>query len=134
MSNSLDDLASYFRIQVDPFLAECESVLGPMTVEDTLRDPATQAADVAAGRSWTQNSKHLPQPPEMKSEAIDCLPKALLAMKQWGWYGTIEASDPRWLQMGQIGEKYGMEWGGRWPVNPPHSRPDPGHFQYHEAA
>ena len=102
-----------------------------MTIEDTDRDPATQAADIAAGRSWTKNSRHLPQPPEQKSEAIDCLPTALLSLKLWGWYGTVETSDPRWLQMGEIGEKHGMEWGGRWPVNPPHSRPDPGHLQFH---
>jgi D-alanyl-D-alanine carboxypeptidase len=130
MGKSLDALASYFRPQVDDFLAECQTVFGEMTIEDTDRDPATQAADIAAGRSWTTHSKHLPQPPEMKSEALDCLPKALLSVKQWGWYGTIENSDPRWLQMGQIGEKHGMEWGGRWANNPPHSRPDPGHFQY----
>jgi hypothetical protein len=131
MGKSLDALASYFRVQVDAFLAECEATFGPMTIEDTDRDPATQAADIAAGRSWTKNSRHLPQPPEQKSEAIDCLPTALLSLKLWGWYGTVETSDPRWLQMGEIGEKHGMEWGGRWPVNPPHSRPDPGHLQFH---
>jgi len=130
MGKELSALASYFRPQVDSFLADCEAAGLPLTIEDTDRDLDTQAADIAAGRSWTTHSKHLPQPPEMKSEAIDCVPTALLSVKQWGWYGTIKTSDPRWLQMGEIGEKNGMEWGGRWPVNPPHSRPDPGHFQY----
>jgi len=130
MGKSLDELASYFRPQVDAFLAECETVFGPMTIEDTGRDPVTQAADIAAGRSWTTHSKHLPQPPEMKSEAIDCLPRALLSVPYWGWNGTLENSDPRWLQMGLIGEALGLKWGGRFPLNPPHSRPDPGHWEY----
>jgi len=121
MGKSLDALASYMKALAILLLERCAVAGIPLTVEDTDRDEATQAADVAAGRSWTTHSKHLPQPSEMKSEAIDCVPTALLIVKQWGWYGTIETSDPRWLQ---------MEWGGRWPVNPPHSRPDPGHFQY----
>lgn len=129
MGKSLESLASYMEPLAQDLLNQCYAAGIPLTVEDTDRDPATQAADIAAGRSWTTHSKHLPQPPEMKSEAIDCVPTALLSVKQWGWYGTIENSDPRWLQMGQIGETIGLEWGGRWP-NTAHSRSDPGHFQY----
>lgn len=130
MGKDLSELASYVQPLCIQFEADCEAAGIPVTREDTGRDPATQQANIAAGRSWTLNSKHLPQPPEMKSEAFDEVPKVLAAMKQWGWYGTVESSDPRWLQMGEIGERLGLEWGGRWPNNPPHSRPDPGHFQY----
>ena len=32
--------------------------------------------------------------------------------------------DPRWLELGQCGEVFGLEWGGRW-----HMFPDRPHFQ-----
>jgi D-alanyl-D-alanine carboxypeptidase len=134
MGKSLDELASYMRVLAEELLARCVIAGLPLTVEDTGRDQATQEANLAAGRSWTLNSKHLPQPPENLSEAIDTVPTALLSVKYWGWHGTIDNSDPRWLQMGEIGEGLGLRWGGRWPVNPPHSRPDPGHFQYQRPA
>jgi D-alanyl-D-alanine carboxypeptidase len=129
MGRSLEELDSLTEPMAQDLLDQCYAAGIPLTVEDTGRDPETQDADIAAGRSWTKNSLHLPQPPEGKARAIDCVPTALLAQKQWGWYGTIENSDPRWKLMGEIGEGIGFEWGGRWPNNPPHSRPDPGHFQ-----
>jgi hypothetical protein len=130
MGNSIDELASYVQPLCLQFIADCQMAGDPVTIEDTGRDYATQQADIAAGRSWTKNSKHLPQPPEMKSEAFDAVPRSLAILKQWGWYGAIESSDPRWLAMGERGEALGLEWGGRWHNNPPHSRPDPGHFQF----
>lgn len=36
-----------------------------------------------------------------------------------------ELGDPRWLQIGELGEKVGLEWGGRW-SKPKRDRP---HFQ-----
>jgi hypothetical protein len=133
MGKDLSELTSYMEPVAIQFIADCEAANLPVTIEDTGRDPATQQANIEAGRSWTLNSKHLPQPPEMRSEAFDAVPKALAVLKYWGWNGTLETSDPRWLQMGEIGENLGLEWGGRWPVNPPHSRPDPGHFQWKPA-
>jgi hypothetical protein len=130
MGKEISELASYVQPVCTQFLADCEAADLPVTIEDTGRDEATQQQNIQAGRSWTLKSKHLPQPPEMKSEAFDAVPKALAVLKFWGWQGTIENSDPRWLQMGVIGEKLGLEWGGRWPNNPPHSKSDPGHFQW----
>jgi hypothetical protein len=119
MGKSLDELASYFRPQVDAFLGECESEGILLTVIDTGRTLTEQDQKLAQGVSWTQNSKHLPQPPEGKSEAIDVCPTAYLTIKNWNPTG------PLWSKVGIIGEKYGMFWGGHWS-----SHPDPGHFQY----
>jgi D-alanyl-D-alanine carboxypeptidase len=135
VGKDISEMASYLQPLYLQFKADCAAAGLPGTTEDIGRTPAEQQADLAAGRSWTAESKHLPQPPEWKSEAFDEVPKALVVLKFWGWYGTIESSNPLWLKMGEIGEKLGLEWGGRWPVRvaplpPPHSRPDPGHFQW----
>lgn len=131
MGKEISELASYMQPLCVQFINLCQAAGLPVTIEDTGRDEAQQQENLKAGRSWTQNSRHLPQPPEGKSEAFDAVPKVLLSDKYWGWHGTLENSDPRWLQMGQIGEELGLRWGGRWPNNPPHSKPDPGHFQWH---
>jgi len=128
--SDINELASYVQPLYLKFKANCQAAGLPTRTEDIGRTVEQQAANITAGRSWTARSKHLPQPPENKSEAWDEVPTDLLTDKFWGWHGTIEASDPRWLQMGQIGEALGLRWGGRWPVNPPHSRPDPGHFEF----
>lgn len=134
MGKSLQELASYMVPLAQQLLDQCAAAGLPLTIEDTGRDEATQTINIAAGRSWTPHSRHLPQPPEMKSEAIDCVPTALLTVKYWGWHGSLENSDPLWRRMGEIGESIGLHWGGRWPTDPPHSRTDPGHFQFHHPA
>lgn len=130
MGKGIEELASYLQPLFTSFIEECAKAGLPVVIEDTGRDLGTQQANLLAGRSWTLNSKHLPQPPEMKSEAFDAVPRALLSVKYWGWHGSLDNSDPLWLKMGVIGEGLGLKWGGRWSNNPPHSRPDPGHFQY----
>jgi|SRR5579864_1977427 len=123
MGNSLDALASYFRPQVDDFLGRADAAGLDLVVVDTDRTPVEQVQKVILGVSWTQNSKHLPQPPEGKSEAIDVAPQAYLAMKNWNPGGEF------WAQIGALGEACGMFWGGRWQTHP-----DPGHFQYQAPA
>src|SRR5216684_847525 len=126
MGKSLDALASYFRPQVDEFLGACEAAGILLTVIDTDRTPAEQQQKLADGVSWITHSKHLPQPPEGKSEAIDVCPTVYLTMKGWNPGG------PLWAQIGAIGERLGMFWGGRWThING--GRGDPGHFQYVQA-
>lgn len=119
MGKSLDTLASYFRPRVDDFLGRCEAEGIPLTVIDTDRTEDEQSLKLAQGVSWTHNSKHLPQPPEGKAEAIDVCPTVYLTMKGWN------PSGPLWSQVGAIGEACGMAWGGHWA-----SHPDPGHFQH----
>jgi hypothetical protein len=96
-------------------------------VEDTGRTEAEQEQKIAQGVSWTSRSKHLPQPPEGKSEAIDIVPRACIKLKYWGWNGTVENSHPHWGKLIEIGESLGLTCG----VHFPH--PDPGHFQYKHA-
>lgn len=119
MGNSLDALASYFRPQVDDFLARCQAAGIDLAIIDTDRTPTEQQMKLAQGVSWTEHSKHLPQAPEGKSEAIDVCPKEYLTMKLWNPTG------PLWAQIGAIGEACGMFWGGRWETHT-----DVGHLQY----
>lgn len=124
MGKSLDELASYVRPLVEKLLERAtDAGLYPI-IEDTGRTPAEQVEKLSTGVSWTSKSKHLPQPPEMKSEAIDIVPKVCIGLKYWGWNSTIEDSHPFWGKLIAIGESIGLRSG----VHFPH--PDPGHFEY----
>ncbi|ASV84685.1 D-alanyl-D-alanine carboxypeptidase family protein [Ochrobactrum quorumnocens] len=47
--------------------------------------------------------------------AFDVVPGALLGTKNWS------PEDARWSQLGQLGAKHGLEWGGNWKfVDKPH--------------
>jgi peptidoglycan L-alanyl-D-glutamate endopeptidase CwlK len=100
-----------------------------ITVVETLRDLCTQMAYYSRGRmlgsqdvkamykaaglwnitdedadkviTWTLQSKHI------KGEAIDIAP--MRGGRIW-W----AAPESVWTRMGEIGEKYGLNWGGRW--------------------
>ena len=122
MGNSLQELASYMQPLAVALINKCQLAGVPVAVIDTGRNAAEQVQKLAQGVSWTRNSRHEPQPPEMKSEAIDVCPKVYLSMKGWNPGG------PLWKVIGAIGEDLGLEWGGRFPINPPYG--DPGHFQW----
>jgi D-alanyl-D-alanine carboxypeptidase len=124
MGKSLDELASYMRPLVDELLDKATNAGLYPIIEDTGRSEEEQEIKLAQGVSWTHRSKHLPQPPENKSEAIDIVPKACISLKYWGWNGTIENSAPQWGLLIKIGENLGLRSG----VHFPH--PDPGHFEY----
>ena len=130
MGKDLSELASYMIPLATKLLGAAVAAGLDPVIEDTGRTPAEQQVKLAQNVSWTAHSKHLPQPPEGKSEAIDIVPRALMSVKYWGWNGTPANSDPRWLQLGTIGESLGLRWGGRFT----HVPGDPGHFEYiHEA-
>lgn len=124
MGKSLDELASYMKPLAEQLLKEAFAAGLDPVIEDTGRTPAEQLTKVATGVSWTQNSKHLPQPPEWKSEAIDIVPKACIPLKYWGWHGKVENSHPFWRALIDIGTHIGLHSGVGFP------KPDPGHFQY----
>lgn len=124
MGKDLSELASYFRPLVEQLLAQAKAKGLDPVIEDTGRAPAEQSVKVATGVSWTYKSRHLPQPPEGKSEAVDVVPRACMKLKYWGWNGTIENSHPDWGELIEIGESLGLRSG----VHFPH--PDPGHFEY----
>lgn len=129
MGRDLNELTSYMQPLCEQFLALAASSGIPCVIEDTGRTEAQQQADLSAHRSWTSHSKHLPQPPEMKSEAFDAVPQAILD----GGRKDYDPESPLWAQIGAIGKKLGLKWGGDFKVF--HNgkwipRPDPGHFQY----
>ena len=124
MGKDLSELASYMLPLVQQLLDEATSAELDPVVVDTGRTPSEQEEKLASGVSWTKMSKHLPQPPEGKSEAVDIVPRICMSLKFWGWNGTIENSHPYWGKLIQIGENLGLHCG----VHFPH--PDPGHFQY----
>jgi peptidoglycan L-alanyl-D-glutamate endopeptidase CwlK len=100
------------------FLMNCQAAGIPMTLIDTLRTPAQQQINVANGVSWTLNSKHLPQPPEGKSDAWDAAPTELIGTKLWS------PASPLWGRVGIIGTQLGLAWGGDWTHHP-----DPSHWE-----
>ena len=115
----VSELASYVQPLYLQFKANCLAAGLDTETIDIARTPAQQQQNIINGVSWTQNSKHLPQPPEGKSEAFDEAIKEYIPMKMWNPHG------PKWAQMGSIGKKLGLLWGGDWPHHP-----DPSHFEY----
>ena len=122
MGRDISELASYVQPLCLKFLSAASAAGIPCIIVDTGRTSAEQVQKLAQGVSWTRHSRHEPQPPEMKSEAFDVCPVAYLSMKGWNPGG------PLWPKLGNIGESLGLEWGGRFPINPPYG--DPGHFQW----
>jgi hypothetical protein len=124
MGKSPDELATYIRSLYFEFVERCEAAGVPVVTEDTGRTVQEQVVKLSQGVSRTTNSRHLPQPPEWKSEAFDVVPKICLPLKYWGWNGSLGTSHPAWKQIIDIGLGLGLNngyqmWG--W---------DPGHFQW----
>lgn len=123
---SLNELASYFRPLAEQLLIECGRSGVPVRIVDTGRSLTEQRQKIAQKVSWTNNSKHLPQPPEGLSEAIDIVPLAVLSEHKPDW----DPTNPAWQIVGHIGRRLGLRWGGDW-----RETPDPSHFEYvHVAA
>lgn len=124
MNRSLDGLDRRFRPLAMELIARCAEAGIAVCIVNTLRTPAEQAAALSTGHSKTQNSKHLPQPPDGLSLAIDLCPFEqyyLHGAKKLDW----DSACPAWQKMGNLGEALGLRWGGRWE----HLR-DMGHFEY----
>src|SRR6266403_5721980 len=109
MGKDLDELASYMKPLAEELLSQAKAAGLDPVVEDTGRTVEEQDQKLALGVSWTLRSKHLPQPPEMKSEAIDVVPRACMSAKYWGWNKTIEDSHPHWGKLIAIGEGLGLD-------------------------
>lgn len=118
MGNQIDELTSFLQPICEQFLALAQARGIECLLVDTGRTQIEQQVKLKQGVSWTNNSKHLPQPPEGKSLAFDVVPKAYLAYKGWNPSGAY------WEQLGEIGESLGLKWGGRWV-----SHVDLGHFE-----
>lgn len=120
MSRALDDLHPAFRSIAAELLARCVEAGIMVLIVDTRRTPAEHAANLAKGVSWTKHSKHL------DGLAIDLAPFEVYTSTAGGDKLAWDTRNPAWQQMGAIGERLGLRWGGRW------STPDLGHFEYIE--
>lgn len=125
MGNSLSELASYFQPLALRLIEGCAAIGVDVRVIDTGRTPKEQQQKLLTKVSWTLVSKHEPQPPEMKSEAIDIAPIKILDEGREDW----DPTNPLWEQIGHVGESLGLRWGGRWKHHP-----DPSHFEYQPTA
>lgn len=116
MNRSLDALNPAFKPKAIELLARAAEAGYPLMIIETLRTPEEHAANLAAGRSWTQHSKHL------DGLAIDVAPYETYQLhggNKLDW----ATDDPVWQVLGEIGEKLGLRWGGRW------QQKDMGHFE-----
>lgn len=109
MSKSLDDLCADVRFKAEDLIRMAISEYGfnPVVV-DTMRTEQEQAQNVKQGTSKTVKSLHLKQPCCGKSHAIDIAPRHLMKMKNWA------PKHPDWEKLGLLGERIGLQWGGRW--------------------
>jgi len=119
MSRRLDDLHFSFKPLVFEFLARTVEARIPIIIVDTLRTQAEHEINLANKVSWTQHSKHL------DGLAIDvCL------IDEYKLHGPNKlqwnTNDPTWQELGKMGEKVGLKWGGRWKVH------DYSHFELDE--
>jgi D-alanyl-D-alanine carboxypeptidase len=125
MPNTLNEAASYARPLFEKLLQNCTAAGVPCRIVDIIRTPTQQEQKLAQGVSWTEHSKHLPQPPEGKSEAIDIVPLAILNEHKPDW----DPTSPLWQQIGEVGKALGLLWGGSWThINDGNG--DPSHFEY----
>ena len=122
--NSLDMADSHARPLFEQLLQSCAAAGVPCRIVDIFRTATQQEQKLAQGVSWTSHSKHEAQPPEGKSKAIDIVPLSILGEHKPNW----DPTHPDWLKIGVIGEKLGLEWGGRW-THLNGGVGDPSHFQ-----
>lgn len=119
MSRRLVDLHPHFRPLAVELLACLVEERIVVIVVDTLRTNEEHQENLRKGVSWTTQSLHL------FGLAIDVAPLAIYEL-----YGgnKVEwnAADPVWQKMGEIGERIGLDWGGRWTS----VKPDMGHFEH----
>ena len=111
MSKLLSDLDPIFLPIAQSLIQKCAEAGVPIAVIETRRTEAEHQAQVAKGLSWTKHSLH------QDGLAIDVCPKELLSIPRW------RPEPPLWDTVGEIGERLGLRWGGRW------KQKDLGHFE-----
>lgn len=117
MMTSLSGLSPRFRPLAVEFLARLTESRIPVLIINTLRTPQEQQQLIAAGKSWTEHSKHL------TGDAMDVCPLASFVLHgaqklQW------DASDPVWESIATLAEQLGMTSGYRW------TQKDCGHVEW----
>jgi hypothetical protein len=128
-SRDLADLDPRLRPLAEQVIAACIAASTPVTVVCTLRSEPEQMAEIRAHQSWTAMSKHLPQPPDGLSLAIDLVPTILIGKLNWA------PTDPAWWVIARagvaLGLRSGMDWNKAGLPLTGHTRPcfDPGHLE-----
>lgn len=124
-SRSIDDLEPATRERARAFLESCADAGLHVIVTCTLRSDAEQAALYARGRTepgsivtWARPGESLHQ----HGRALDVVPLRA-GRPVWGTTGDDLAL---WRQVGDLGERAGLEWAGRWPAK----RREFPHFQF----
>lgn len=115
MIADLGALHPYFRDQVIQLIEICRSKGIELAVVETYRTVAKQNEYKQLGKIYTRSSggksKHQYGLAVDVVPIIDCIPS---------WHNEVV-----WRKVGQVGEKLGLRWGGRW--RHPY---DPGHFEW----
>ena len=120
-SRKLDDLIPQAKERVERFIALCQEQDIDLLVTSTFRDNESQGELYEQGR--TRPGKIVTNAKAGESWhnyrcAVDVVP---LVNGKPNWDG----SDPIWETIGELGEKAGLEWAGRW-----RTFKELAHFQY----
>jgi hypothetical protein len=102
LSRALDDLLPPFQLRVFELIARCCEARLPISIINTGRTQEQQNEFFKQGLSQTKTGLHV------KGLAIDLAPTKVLSLSNWA------PADPAWKQLGEIGERCGLKWGGRW--------------------
>ena len=120
-SRKIEDLIPQAKERVERFIALCHEQGIDLLVTSTYRDNESQEQLYEQGRSLPGRIVTNAKPGESWHNyrcAVDVVP---LVNGKPNWDG----SDPIWQTIGELGEKAGLEWAGRW-----HSFKELAHFQY----
>ncbi len=107
MITSLDSLVEPFRSKVRGILSDAVERRVYFAVVETRRSYERQRELFDAGKSRTMQSKHL------VGKAVDVAPVVLYSggrVQELTW----EKEHPSWSVLGELAEKWGVTWGGRW--------------------
>ena len=108
---SLDVLREPFRGQIRGLLAEAMERRVYFVVTETLRTYERQKELFDDGKSRTMRSNHL------VGKAVDVAPVVRFengTVQELTW----DKSHPAWKVLGELAEKWGVTWGGRWETFP----------------
>ena len=117
-SRKLGDLDPRMKSLVEEFIVECEKESIDILITCTYRSNKEQAEAYAQGRTTPGKIITKAKPGESKhnvvntmqqpaSKAVDVVP---LRLGKCVW----DDKDPVWPKVGEIGERVGLDWAGRW--------------------
>ena len=115
MIADLNSLHPYFRDKVIELIRQCEIKGIELAIVETYRTPTKQNEYKSMGRKYTRTRGGLSN--HQYGLAADVVPM-LNGQAQWHNIAL-------WRKVGQVGERLGLRWGGRWRY-----LFDPGHFEW----